>query len=434
MKNYSKYSQLNFSVPLVLVFLILFFIPVNLYSFFNSDVNKAKDFIKVNMFDQAITLLNKRILDKPIDEEAHYLLGVCYLNKEQFDIAEKRFISAATLDKDIKNQIADKYKEIGKKYLNKGIHSHAYSLFQKSIEYNKGNRTQIALMLRNIAKELIDTENLNNSKLIVKMAVNINMAEKNVLNKFIIEKANKLTIENAIEYYNYAYDLCYNCQNNNLAGNRLLDYANKIEAKKGLTNAEVKHLRIIASKLLNKTIETNLQVYFQNAWNLRRKKKYDEAIKSLLRIVSINPLYSEAYNVIAYCYEDKKEFINAEKYFKQACKVDNKNCSSLAYFYATCTDKRCKNPKAAIELATKDIELQTNFQWFDYEIIAAAYSELKNFTQAITNQELAIKCLLIDKDESTLQWRDSKVKKYQKYIGYYEQNISRSNFKQEKNK
>jgi len=68
----------------ILILLMSFFLVLTLTfsadALFNRDVKKAKEFIQVGMYPQAIELLKKRINDKPTDAEAHFQLGKCYLS------------------------------------------------------------------------------------------------------------------------------------------------------------------------------------------------------------------------------------------------------------------------------------------------------------------------------------------------------------------
>ena len=74
--------------PTIFMLLLTMFLTVLYVSpssaLFNSDVKKAREFMKAGMYPQAISLLEKRVNEKPTDEEAHYELGVCYINTGNF--------------------------------------------------------------------------------------------------------------------------------------------------------------------------------------------------------------------------------------------------------------------------------------------------------------------------------------------------------------
>ena len=67
-------------------------------AFWNRDVKKAKEFMQAGMYPKAIELLNKRIIDKPADAEAHFLLGICYIKTGKIRDADQRFASAVRLN------------------------------------------------------------------------------------------------------------------------------------------------------------------------------------------------------------------------------------------------------------------------------------------------------------------------------------------------
>jgi len=67
-------------------------------AFWNRDVKKAKEFMQAGMYPKAIELLNKRIIDKPADAEAHFLLGICYIKTGKIRDADQRFASAVRID------------------------------------------------------------------------------------------------------------------------------------------------------------------------------------------------------------------------------------------------------------------------------------------------------------------------------------------------
>lgn len=77
---------------------ILFSLMLTVHATENADVIKAREFMQAGMFSQAATLLEKRIYDTPTDPEAHFQLGICYLNLREFKAADKRFSSAIKLD------------------------------------------------------------------------------------------------------------------------------------------------------------------------------------------------------------------------------------------------------------------------------------------------------------------------------------------------
>ena len=106
------------------------------HAFFNSDISKAKDFIKADMYPQAIELLNKRIIDEPTDAEAHLLLGQCYAHQGDWNQADQRFNSAVKLEPGLKSEIAGQYMELAYKNLNSNNLENAQSSYNKALGYD----------------------------------------------------------------------------------------------------------------------------------------------------------------------------------------------------------------------------------------------------------------------------------------------------------
>ncbi len=114
------------------------------HAFFKNDVDKAKDFMKVDMYPQAIELLNKRINEKPTDAEAHFQLGLCYMSTGDFRKADKRFSSGVKLEPDYKGKIGREFKQAGIDALIDGKTGKAKTLFLTAVKYQPDLQDGIA--------------------------------------------------------------------------------------------------------------------------------------------------------------------------------------------------------------------------------------------------------------------------------------------------
>lgn len=130
-------------LSVVSVFLLILVISPA-HALFSTDVKKAKEFMTAGMYPQAIELLNKRINEKPTDAEAHFQLGVCYINTGNYSRADERFGSAVKLKADYGYKIGGKYKKVGDEALNKGNAGRAQSLYQKAVQYQPDLKANIA--------------------------------------------------------------------------------------------------------------------------------------------------------------------------------------------------------------------------------------------------------------------------------------------------
>ena len=99
-------------------------------------MKKAKEFMAAGMFPQAIELLKKRINDKPTDAEAHYTLGVCYINTGNFSQAEERFASAVRLEPDYGFKIGGDFKKVADDALKQWDLDQAERLYHQALKYN----------------------------------------------------------------------------------------------------------------------------------------------------------------------------------------------------------------------------------------------------------------------------------------------------------
>lgn len=124
-------------------------LTVVLALFFTTDgyagnVSKAKEFMKADMYPQAIALLEKEIYGdemnqataNPANAEAHYLLGVCLVQKGNFNQADERFASAVKLKPDYGYKIGNVYKDAGQAFLADSKVGAADELFKKAIIYD----------------------------------------------------------------------------------------------------------------------------------------------------------------------------------------------------------------------------------------------------------------------------------------------------------
>lgn len=120
-------------------YFILSSVPA-VHPFFNSDVRKAKKFMQVDMYSDAIQLLKKRIKEKPDDAEAHYLLGICYVYTERnrFSLIspDLSFKRAMKLNPDYRQRIAEHYKSMAYSSLGSNDLRMAKIYYDKMVKYN----------------------------------------------------------------------------------------------------------------------------------------------------------------------------------------------------------------------------------------------------------------------------------------------------------
>ncbi len=100
--------------------------------------------MEAGMYPQAISLLEKRVNEKPTDAEAHYELGVCYINTGNFRGADQRFASAVKLKPDYGFEIGGEYQKAGNDVLNNGNSRQANRLYIQAVKYQPNLKQKIA--------------------------------------------------------------------------------------------------------------------------------------------------------------------------------------------------------------------------------------------------------------------------------------------------
>ena len=79
----------------------------------------------------------RSIPEKPTDEEAHYLLGECYLHQGILNRANESFSRAIKLKPDYQQEIGKQFRSAGDNAINGNNPQSAISLYQKAIQYNQ---------------------------------------------------------------------------------------------------------------------------------------------------------------------------------------------------------------------------------------------------------------------------------------------------------
>jgi len=129
----------------------------------SSDVKKAKEFMASGMYPQAIELLDKVIHEKPA--EAHFHLGVCFVNTGNYRGADERFASAVRLKADYGFEIGGAYEKAGLEQIDKNTNT-AKVLLERAIHYQPSLKNEICREL--ITKAQQDMNVLDNCMTICK--------------------------------------------------------------------------------------------------------------------------------------------------------------------------------------------------------------------------------------------------------------------------
>ena len=147
-----KHPLWIFIIALVLFFLIA---PSAQAFLFKDNVEKARDYIKANMVDNAVDLLKKEIEEKPTNAEAHFELGSIYLEQGLYSQAEQRFKGAVGLDAKFKTRVAQKYMQSAAALMDKENYRDSIRYFEMAASQQPSLKAEIAELFKQKAEELL---------------------------------------------------------------------------------------------------------------------------------------------------------------------------------------------------------------------------------------------------------------------------------------
>ena len=200
---------------------------IHSHALFNGDVDKANEFMAAGMYPQAISLLDKRINEKPTDAKAHFKLGVCYVHTSNFGWADARFVSSVKLDPEYGFRIGGEYKAAGSEALQKGNINRAGKLFGKAVEYQPNLKGGIAKEVMAVGKASMSDSSLS-------LAYSLNPANGKEICGLYFTAGNNVSGRTAIDFYRKAS--MFGNDHREEIGKRLVALAKAGGTGKDLTN------------------------------------------------------------------------------------------------------------------------------------------------------------------------------------------------------
>lgn len=278
---------MNISRRFIISF-ILILLTISGCALFDNDVDKAKKFMSAGMYPQAITLLEKRIHEKPTDAEAHFQLAICYIKQGKYIDAKERFNSAVNLKAAYGYNIGTELHKTAKEELDNKQIDKARRLFFMAIEYQPNLKEEISREVFTKGKILFDQHRYNEADLIFPLAVSFD----NNLSRRICDMYYKLgqtVIENeSLIFYRKTANYC--SAHNVMIGKRLLAIAqNKTtpnESQKWRKEAS-KYITVTPDKIVYKPGKYSfilkagevtdhwIQIASGCSWDLRSSKDHD---------------------------------------------------------------------------------------------------------------------------------------------------------------
>ncbi|MGL6072776.1 MAG: tetratricopeptide repeat protein [Fimbriiglobus sp.] len=156
------------------------------------------------------------------------------------------------------------------------------------------------------------------------------------------------------------------------------------------------------------------------------KKDYKSSFNDLHRVLSIEPKNAGAHLGRAVMQAKLKNYADAESDFKKAMELnaDRYVYEEYAMFLASCPDAKYRDGAKALEFAKKSLELAKKEidkagkdldQEYPWDVLAMAYAETGDFTNAIAEQQKAINQLknARNKDADKLEEAEARMKLYQ---------------------
>lgn len=137
----------------------------------------------------------------------------------------------------------------------------------------------------------------------------------------------------------------------------------------------------------------NPDVYSTRGLAFFRLGEHEKAMADYARAIELDPGHAVARNNRGYAFAAQRQFDRAAADYQEAIRLDPNHPNAyknLAWLMATCRDASHRSGQAAVEHATKALELTEWKQGEWIEILAAAYAGCGDFAQAVKWQCKAV--------------------------------------------
>lgn len=183
------------------VFIILFMTSCG-----SKNVKKAKEFMDIKMYDQALEVLQKEILENPNNDEAHFLAGKVYLLKGNEAKAQESFERAIMLKTSYKTEIGKTYFLVAET-LQGESDAKLLRLYQAAVQYDISLKGQIAQTFFMKASSLSQTEHTSEKPITyLQYSIDLDEGYREKVADFAYETSQKYTEKGLLhEALQYAY-------------------------------------------------------------------------------------------------------------------------------------------------------------------------------------------------------------------------------------
>lgn len=146
------------------------------------------------------------------------------------------------------------------------------------------------------------------------------------------------------------------------------------------------------------------------------QKKYKQAMQDLTTSVDMNSNDPAPLHWRGIAHYESGEYGKAIEDFEQGQRIDTDYPNfylDLAWALATCPDRKVRDGKRALEVATQLNRLAAGRDHSGFELTAAAYAELGKFKDAVEWQTKAVKMLANRKREAQKKRAEVRLKQYE---------------------
>ena len=143
---------------------------------------------------------------------------------------------------------------------------------------------------------------------------------------------------------------------------------------------------------------------------LSRANRPREASDACREALRINPDYAEAHNTLAWLLKDQGKLTEALEHFREAARLRPgmvQAMMGLAWVLATHPDSHVRNPREALRLAERVVQLSPPQNWVALDTLAAAYAANGRLPEAVQTQRKTLDLVrgISPKDTSAVETR-----------------------------
>jgi len=324
--------------------------------------------------DEAIACYTKSIEFDPKYTAAHHNLGTVLYAQKKLDEAIAAFHKAIELD----SKLANVHSNLGNALNAQGKLDEAIAAYHKAIELDPKD----AVAHNNLGNALSDKGQQDEAIAAYNTAIELNPNGAATHNNLGSALARQGKMDEAIACFRKAIELDskYAIAHSNL-GSALANQGKQDEAIATFRNA---------IELDSKFVDA----HFNLGITLGEEKKLDEAIACYRRVIELDPKRVNAHFQLGNALNGQGKPDEAIACYRKAIELDPKFAGSyngIAWLLATCPDPKFRDPKRAVELAQKAVELvpkEGDF-WNTLGIARYRAGEWKNGMDALkTSDEL----------------------------------------------